>query len=42
MTTARLTNPTGKFVYTLECGIRQYDTLTIPLGDFDSLTIYKR
>lgn len=42
MTTARLTNPTGKFIYTLECGIDKGDALTIPLGDFDSLTIYKR
>lgn len=42
MTTARLTNPTNKFIYTLECGIKKNDTLTIPLGDFDSLTIYKR
>ena len=42
MTTARLTNPTNKFIYTLECGIQKNDTLTIPLGDFDSLTIYKR
>ena len=42
MTTARLTNPTNKFIYTLECGIKKNDTLTIPLGDFDTLTIYKR
>ncbi len=42
MTTARLTNPTNKFIYTLECGIKKNDTLTIPLGDFASLTIYKR
>lgn len=42
MTTARLTNPTNKFIYTLECGIKKDDTLTIPLGDFDSLTIYKK
>ena len=42
MTTARLTNPTGKFVYTLECGINKGDALTIPMGDFDSLTIYKK
>ena len=42
MTTARLTNPTNKFIYTLECGINKDDTLTIPLGDFDNLTIYKR
>lgn len=42
MTTARLTNPTGKFVYTLECGIDADDTLTIPLGDFDGLTIYTK
>lgn len=42
MTTARLTNPTNKFIYTLECGIKKNDTLTIPLGDFDNLTIYKR
>ena len=42
MTTARLTNPTGKFIYTLECGIKKNDTLTIPLGDFDSLTVYTK
>ncbi len=42
MTTARLTNPTGKFIYTLECGIAKGDALTIPLGDFDTLTIYKK
>ena len=42
MTTARLTNPTSKFVYTLECGIDKGDALTIPLGDFDSLTIYEK
>ena len=42
MTTARLTNPTNKFIYTLECGIKKDDTLTIPLGDFDCLTIYKK
>ena len=42
MTTARLTNPTGKFIYTLECGIDKNDTLTIPFGDFDSLTIYEK
>ena len=42
MTTARLTNPTNKFIYTLECGLNKDDTLTIPLGDFDNLTIYKR
>ena len=40
MTTARLTNPTGKFIYTLECGIDKGDALTIPLGDFGSLTVY--
>lgn len=42
MTTARLTNPTGKFIYTLECGIAGGDALTIPLGDFDSLTVYTK
>ncbi len=42
MTTARLTNPTNKFIYTLECRIKKNDTLTIPLGDFDNLTIYKK
>ena len=42
MTTARLTNPTGKFIYTLECGIDKGDALTIPFGDFDSLTIYEK
>ena len=42
MTTARLTNPTGKFIYTLECGIDKGDALTIPLGDFDSLTVYTK
>lgn len=42
MTTARLTNPTNKFIYTLECGIKKNDTLTIPFGDFNNLTIYKR
>ena len=42
MTTARLTNPTSKFVDTLECGIDKGDALTIPLGDFDSLTIYEK
>ncbi len=42
MTTARLTNPTNKFIYTLECGIDEGDTFTLPLGDFDFMTIYKK
>ena len=42
MTTARLTNPTGKFIYTLECGIDKGDALTIPMGDFDNITIYEK
>lgn len=35
MTTARLTNPWGKFTYTLECKVRSGDTLSLPLGDFE-------
>ena len=42
MTTARLTNPTNKFIYTLECGIDKGDALAIPVGDFDNLTIYEK
>ena len=41
MTTARLTNPTNKFIYTLECTVPAGDVLTIPLGDFNTLTIYE-
>lgn len=42
MTTAKLQNPTGKYIYTLECMIEKNDSLTVPLGEFDSLTIFKR
>lgn len=40
MTTAKLTNPTGKFIYTLEISVAKDDTLSIPFGDFDYITIY--
>ena len=40
MTTAKLTNPTGKFIYTLEINVAKDDTLNIPFGDFGYLTIY--
>lgn len=42
MTTAKLQNPTGKYIYTLECMIEKSDCLTVPLGQFDSLTIFSR
>ena len=42
MTTARLTNPTNKFIYTLECTIIKNDALTIPFGDFNSMAIYTK
>ncbi len=42
MTTARLSNPWGKFIYTFECTVAKNDTLTLPLGDFDTLTLYKK
>lgn len=42
MTTAKLANPCNKFVYTLEVGVSKDDTFTMPLGDFDCLTIYKK
>lgn len=40
MTTAKLTNPSGKFIYTLEVTASRNDTFNIPYGDFDYLTIY--
>ncbi|MBQ7399795.1 MAG: hypothetical protein IJW06_05000 [Clostridia bacterium] len=40
MTTAKLTNPTGKFIYTLEISVAKDDSLNIPYGDFDYLTLY--
>ncbi len=42
MTTAKLQNPTGKFIYTFECGIKDGDTFTMPLGDFDFVSIYEK
>jgi hypothetical protein len=39
MTTAKLTNPCGKFIYTLEIGINKDDMFTIPYGDFDYMRI---
>ncbi len=41
MTAARLTNPHGKFIYTVECNVKSGDTLTVPLGDFDYMRIDK-
>lgn len=41
MTAARLTNPHGKFVYTVECNVNKNETLTLPLGDFDYMRIDK-
>lgn len=41
MTAARLTNPHGKFVYTVECNLNKGETLTLPLGDFDYMRIDK-
>lgn len=40
MTAAKLTNPCGKFIYTLEITASKDDTLNIPYGDFDYFTIY--
>lgn len=40
MTTAKLTNPCGKFIYTLEISVPENDTLEIPYGDFEYLTAY--
>ncbi len=39
MTTAKLTNPCNKFIYTLEIGVDKDDTFTLPYGDFDYLRI---
>ncbi len=39
---ARLTNPTNKFIYTLECNVEENDTLTLPLGDFCGMTVYTK
>ncbi len=39
MTTAKLSNPSNKYIYTLECKVPQSDILTLPLGDFDYLSI---
>lgn len=39
MTTAKLTNPCNKFIYTLEIGVDKDDTFTLPLGDFDYMRI---
>ena len=39
MTTAKLSNPCGKFIYTLEVGVDKEDTLTLPLGGFDYMSI---
>ena len=41
MTAAKLINPHGKFVYTVECSIDKGQTLTLPLGDFDYMRIDK-
>lgn len=41
MTAARLTNPHGKFIYTVECNVNQKEALTLPLGDFDYMRIDK-
>lgn len=41
MTTAKLSNPFGKFIYTLEIGVDKDDMLNIPLGDFDYMSINK-
>lgn len=41
MTAAKLTNPHGKFVYTVECNLDKNQTLTLPLGDFDYMRIDK-
>ncbi len=41
MTAAKLTNPHGKFVYTVECSLCKDQTLTLPLGDFDYMRIDK-
>lgn len=40
MTTAKLTNPCNKFIYTLEISVAKDDTLNIPFGDFDYISIY--
>ena len=42
MTTAKLSNPCNKFIYTLEVGVSKDDTFTIPLGDFEYMTLYKK
>lgn len=39
MTTAKLTNPYGKFIYTLEISVAKDDSLNIPYGDFDYISI---
>ncbi len=41
MTAAKLTNPHGKFVYTVECNLDKNQTFTLPLGDFDYMRIDK-
>ncbi len=41
MTTAKLSNPFGKFIYTLEIGVDKDDMFIIPLGDFDYMSINK-
>ncbi|MBP3580534.1 MAG: hypothetical protein J6K12_04725 [Clostridia bacterium] len=42
MTTAKLSNPSNKYIYTLECKVPQNDILTLPSGDFDYLSIDRR
>lgn len=41
MTTAKLSNPFGKFIYTLEIGVNKDDMFYVPLGDFDYLSANK-
>lgn len=42
MTTAKLSNPCNRFIYTLEVGIAKDDSFTIPLGGFDYMSINRR
>ncbi len=39
MTTAKLSNPVGKFIYTLEVAVDKDDSFTMPLGGFDYMSI---
>lgn len=42
MTPAKLSNPTNKFIYTLETSIPNEQELIVPFGSFDYLNLYRK